>query len=416
MRSHANLAALALAIALPVGCSGVAPGDAPSTGATRTSAALRAPAPAAPQILDAATLARYQAAAPKVGWSVLQQILTSPSTLWFDKATMIPSYQDSVGDGAGTPIGARANSTGKSVIVPEGQRLFSDDGSTWAFPFGHTAGTDRATNLLIVNFMSLPGASAGAFQPVVVDIIDDPNGAEGFGLHQWKWTFPVGTVMGEILFVQSAGGDLLPTELRTRTRYATGWAVNAYRPFPTAASLSAQIKLLRPDWRTRAGLAQVVASLDGAGALASDTITSPGFNGLVTLSGTLDVLPDFGDPALVKDLLTRTVFVSAYGETWKAAGGTSAFAPTSSSLASIVPDNYEGGILPVNEQACSQCHKDAGRAINDFEPAAVLYGDIWGEDQIFSFHPYDQDQYANFNTENRQVRPAFANAGLVVVR
>jgi hypothetical protein len=426
MPSHATVGAphaavlLGLALVLAAssaGCSSEAtPGAA---GALAQSGAALAPpqdaSPAAPQILDAATLARYQAAAPKVAWSTLAQIFASPSTLWFDKATMIPSYQDSVGDGVETPIGARANSMGKSVIVPEGVRLFSDDGETWAFPFAHTAGIDRSTNAFIVNFMSLPPTATGALSPVVVTITDDPNGAEGFGLHRWTWTFPKGTVMGEILFVQTATGDLLPTEVRTRQRYASGWAVNAFRPFPTAASLSTAIKAARPDWQMRANLAAVVAALEGQGALTSRTLTSPAFNDLVTLSGSHDTLPDFDDDALVKDLLTKTPFVSAYGETWKAAGGRAAFAPTTQSTSSIVPVNYEGGLVAVNEQSCSQCHKDAGRAINDFEPAAILYGDIWGEDQIFSFHPYDQDQYPTFNTENRQVRPAFASAGIVVV-
>ena len=53
-------------------------------------------------------------------------------------------------------------------------------------------------------------------------------------------------------------------------------------------------------------------------------------------------------------------------------------------------------------------------ASEDFEPAAVLYGDIWGEDRIFSFHPWDQSRYSTFNTENRQVRPELATNNLVV--
>ena len=50
--------------------------------------------------------------------------------------------------------------------------------------------------------------------------------------------------------------------------------------------------------------------------------------------------------------------------------------------------------------------------IEDFEPAAVLYGDIWGSDQIFSFHPWDEAEYVNFNNENRIVKQALR--GIVV--
>src|SRR5207244_2319742 len=107
---------------------------------------------------------------------------------------MIPSYQDSVGDNSGTPIGARANSQGKAVIVPEGKRLFSDDGKTWSFPFAHTAGTDRSTNTFIVNFMYLP-PNGGALWPVVIKKIDNPAGLGGLGVHKWTWLFPKGAVL-----------------------------------------------------------------------------------------------------------------------------------------------------------------------------------------------------------------------------
>ena len=70
------------------------------------------------RIIDAAGLeirrgvTRYKNALPKVAYRGLQDIFSSASTLWLDKEVMIPSYQDSVGDGSQTPIGARANSEG----------------------------------------------------------------------------------------------------------------------------------------------------------------------------------------------------------------------------------------------------------------------------------------------------------------
>jgi hypothetical protein len=367
---------------------------------------LSAAAPAAPQILDAATLAKYKAALPKVAYGRLADLLLSPSTLYWDKATMIPSYQDSVGDGAGTPIGARANAQGRAVIVPEGKRLFSDDGTTWAFPFAHTAGTDRSTNVFVVNFMTLP-AKDGKLLPVVYDRIDDPNGKGGLGLHRWTWMFPKGTVLGEILFIKDAAGALLPSEIRTRTRWIDGWAVNVFRPFPTAASLSARIKALRPGYATSPALAAVIAHLADPGTLEPVTLTSPAFGNLFTASGAIDTLPDLGDDALVRELLRTTPFVSAYQETWQTKGAQRTYAASTKAKLSIVPDGYEAGLLPVNETSCASCHRDAGRAIDDFEPQAILYGDIWGQDRIFSFHPWDQSRYASFNNENRAVRPGF---------
>jgi hypothetical protein len=368
--------------------------------------------PAAPQIVDGTTLATYKAALPKVAWPELQTMLESPSTLWFDKATMIPSYQDSVGDNAQTPIGARANSQGRAVIVEPGKRLFSDDGKTWAFPFAHTAGTDQSSNVFVVDFLFLP-AKDDKLLPVVYRVVNDPTARGGLGLHKWTWTYPKGATLGEVIFVRDASGGLYPVELRTRTRYLDGWAVNAYRPFPTAKSFVAAIKQKRLQWQSNASLKRVVDQLESQAALEARSLTSPGFNNVFSVTGSLDVLPDLGDEALVKDLLKTTTFVSAYGTTWRATGGSKTFAPSTKAKFSIVPQDYEAGLLAVDEKTCTQCHKEAGRAIEDFEPQAVLYGDIWGEDQIFSFHPYDQSRYANFNTENRAVRPAFASAGVV---
>ena len=109
--------------------------------------------------------------------------------------------------------------------------------------------------------------------------------------------------------------------------------------------------------------------------------------------------------------ITRPAIGSAHHQP-KAAFATR---PTSSAADSIVqtPSQNDIGVLEVREEFCVQCHQEAGRAIHEFEPDAILYGDIWGEDRIFSFHPWDQDQYPEFNTDNREVRPAFASNGIV---
>lgn len=367
---------------------------------------------AAPQLLAPDVLARYKAALPRVAYKKLDAIFTSPDTLWWDKEAMIPSYQDSVGDGSYTPIGARANSQGKGVIVPEGKKLFSEDGKTWAFPFSHTAGTDRSTNLWIVNFMHLPSEN-GALLPVVYETEDNNNALGGLGLHQWRWMFPKGATLGEVIFIRDSGGALYPVEVRTRRRWLDGWATNAFRPFPYPARLIEAIQAKRPGWEQNASLRAVIDHLNDNTTLAPAALSSPDFDNIVSFSGWSDTLPAFGDDALVRELLTETRFISAYGEVWKADGNAVTFAASTAAAFSVVPNHYDAGLLEVRESTCGQCHADAGRSINDFEPAAILYGDIWGQDQIFSFHPWDQDQYVNFNFENRIVRPELGMAGVV---
>lgn len=370
---------------------------------------------AAPVLLDATTLARYRAALPRVAFQRLQSVLDAPSTLWWDKETITPSYQDSVGDGSYTPIGARANSQGRAVIVPEGKRLFSDDGATWSFPFAHTAGMDRSEGILVVNFLSLPAANAaGDPWPVVYWTFDDNSALGGLGLHRWSWMFPKGTMIGEVVFLETSTGALLPTEIRFRERYLEGWATNAFRPFPTALHLSAAIKSARADWASSPTLSALVAHLESPATLTPASLSSPDFGDIFTISGHLDELPPIQDPALVEQLLTTTTFIAAYGEPWKEDNGRKTFYATTAEAVSVVPSHNDAGLLEVREATCHQCHTAAGRAIHEFEPAAILYGDIWGMDQIFSFHPWDETRYVTFNNENREVRPELDSGGIVV--
>ena len=371
-------------------------------------------APEAPRLLEPATIDLYKRALPQVEYPRLAEIFASPSTLWFDKEVMIPSYQDSVGDASTTPIGARPNAGGRRIIVQEGRRLFTEDGLHWSFPFSQTAGTDRVPNALVVNFMSLP-VEADALLPVVYETIDDPRGRRGLGLHQWKWMFPKGTVMGEVIYLSDSTGDLYAVEIRTRTRYLTDWAVNVYRPFPTAARMASAIKAARPNWESQPNLQVYVRHLEDDTTLTPRRIPSPGFRDIVVLEGFEDILPPLGDEALVRELLRSTTFVSAYGHFFKMDSARVAFAASAadSEPFSLVPSRYDAGVLEVREASCGRCHENAGQSIESFEPAAILYGDLWGEDRIFSFHPWDQTRYPTFNTENRSVRPALAP---VVVR
>jgi len=367
---------------------------------------------AATQILPAATLASYKAALPKVAHERLGQIMESPSTLYWDKTAMPGAYQDTVGDGGSLPFGARLNSTGKSLIVPQGKKLFSDDGKAWAFPFGHTAGTDDSASVRIVNFMSLP-TEGGKTLPIAYRI--DSGNQAGFPSTRWNWSFPKGTVIGEIIMLETAQG-LLTTEIRVRERYEDKWATNAFRPFPTAKTLSAAIKRLRPAWQGTPALKSAVDALENDNTLTAKRVASPAFNNMVTLEGASDApLPDLADDALNTELLKSTTFVSAYGTPWKTSGALKAFGPTGhATRATIVPNRFDSGALEVRESTCEKCHNQGGYFIGDLVDEAVLYGDIWGVDRIFSFHPFEPSRIDASGNENRQVRAAFA--GSVVER
>ncbi|HSO34237.1 MAG TPA: hypothetical protein VLT33_16995 [Labilithrix sp.] len=362
--------------------------------------------PGVTQILQAGTLATYQAALPKVAWPRLAAILKSPSTLFWDKTAIPPAYQDTVGDGAGVPLGARLNSAGRSLIVPEGKKLFSADGETWSFPFGHTAGADDAANLFIVDFMSLP-ADGGALLPVAYRI--ETSTVSGLPVKRWNWSFPRGAVLGEILMIKD-GGALITAEIRTRERFADSWSTDVFRPFPTASTLATAIKAKRPSWQTNASTAALVAALTDTATLTAKHIDSPSFSNLVTLDGWVDApLPPFGDDGLVRELLQSTTFVSAYGTSWKQSGAQRAFGASGpASGLSIVPARSDTGLLEVREKTCTKCHDQGGTFIGGLVDQAILYGDVWGVDRIFSFHPFEPSRIDASGNENRSVRPAFS--------
>jgi hypothetical protein len=380
---------------------GQVPAAAAATNATATAG------PTVTQILDAPTLAKYRAALPKVAWARLAAILQSPSTLFWDKATMPPAYQDTVGDGASLPLGARLNSTGKSLIVPEGKKLFSDDGTTWSFPFGHTAGADASPQILIVNFMSLP-VQGGALLPIAYKI--ESGTTQGLPIKRWNWSFPKGTVLGEIVMMKD-GASLVAAELRVRERYATEWATNVFRPFPTAKTLAAAIRQHTPTWASAPNLKATVDALENNSTLTARRLDSPAFGGLVTLEGAVDApLPAVGDDALVRDLLKATPFVGAYGTTWKTDGTARAYGPTGPASAfSFVPAGFDTGLLEVRESTCHKCHDQGGTFIGDIVDQAVLYGDVWGVDRIFSFHPFEPSLIDASGNENRVVRSALSS-------
>ena len=121
--------------------------------------------------------------------------------------------------------------------------FFGEQGKHWRFPFGTTAGTDNATNIKVFNFLWLP-AKDGKLLPVSTYTTNASTGTS-FSLNSWGWLYPNGAMVGELIFVTNAQGDLLPSEVRVRTRYTDGWAVNAFRPFPTAESLAQAIKAKR---------------------------------------------------------------------------------------------------------------------------------------------------------------------------
>ena len=372
-------------------------------------------------IMAASDLAAVIARMPCVVDPWLVGILESADTMWYDKRSIIPGYQDSFGDNSVLPTGMRPNTIDSQLInlaVPGGHaQIFSERG-VFHFPFGRPGGfgDDGA----VVDFWNVP-RSGGALLPVVW-WMREPTGYT----HRIEWLFPVGTTLGEVLFIVDTDGDgtWYPFEIRTRTRALDGWTVDVFQPFPTAAALAAALEAKRPErpeWAAAADIDALLAHLRDDGTLESANLGASHFaSAFTTMNGALDVLPPLADATILKELLLGTPFVSARGAVWKESGALRTYAATAEAGFSIVPRGYNAGFLSVDDETCSRCHRDAARPFRDWYSNIIAYGELWGGDEAFSWHPFENDTFVDdsgdvvhFNDDNRTFRPDFESTGLL---
>jgi hypothetical protein len=364
-----------------------------------------------PQIIDPDDLGYYKSLLPQTFDLKLNVLLNSDFTIWYDAGAIVPGYQDSMGD----PIGFRPNTISAGLInlaVPGGwERLFARSGR-FNFPFA-TGGADHSDNFDKFNFWNVPLDSHGGPLPVVYWKVSN---------QRWRWMFPVGTAFGEVLMMTYEDGSKAIFEVRTRTRMIDGWQNKVYRPYSTSQELAQTIRQEFTMWEQVPELKNLVNHLQGHASLMPRTLRSQHYaNSVSDISGHLDILPPLTNAAMVKRILQIKPFKSVGETLWKNQGGKVAHAPTVTSGYSIVSRNYDGGVLAVNDQSCKRCHDQAGREIRDFHSDLMLYGELWGEDQIFSWHPFDNDEFVNpdgavrnFNYDNRQLRSEFVEAGLII--
>jgi len=363
--------------------------------------------------IPAQQLAPFKAALPQIEHGPTNAAMRSPDTMWYDENSMIFAYQDSIE----TVVGVRANCVGRDVGErnsnnPDIARLknFFGPDYRFMFPFRKAAGTDNTIGVRVFNFWA-PPKKGGQVLPVRWWKLSERG--------RWRWVFPVGTMFGEVLYQVSPSGEWVVFEVRTRTRYRDGWGVDLFRPFRTAKSMANAIKQRRPDWQDSSNLTTVVGHLESSSSLVAHRLTSTAFGKVFPpINGALDRIPAIDDADLVKELLTRFPFVSMEGAIWKEGGGLETYAPGSLGEFSIVPRNYEMGMIPVNEISCNRCHSETGRRIGEFDSATVLYGEVWGEDRIFTWHMFDPNNRI-FGTwdavdGSRVVNPRLVSAGLLL--
>lgn len=358
--------------------------------------------------ISAEKLKPYKDALPRIADEKTEAAMRSPETMWYDEHSMEFLYQDS----QEVVVGGRANCVGRVVgeeatdsQISKLKLLFGED-YRFRFPFRKAAGTDDVSNSHVINFWKPPQGADGKPLPVKYWRTSQRG--------RWNWTFPVGTIFGEVLYQQAPNGNWVVFEIRTRTRYAQGWSVNLFRPFLNAGQLADAIEAARPGWRASAATAAAIAHLRNKTNLERSRMVSSAFSKVFPpVDGALDLIPDFEDPELVQQLLTSTPFRSAEGSIWKEGGGLETYAPGSLAEFGIVPKGYKMGLIPVNEVSCGRCHANTGHLLGDFEFDAILYGEVWGEDRIFTWHLFEPNPYIYGTWDDRDVQSRKLNQRLV---
>ncbi len=352
----------------------------------------------------------------------LRDILDSSDTMWYDRSVIVPGYQDSYGDDMSFPVGFRPNTIESGLInlaVPGGHGWLFIRSGEFHFPFGRTGHPQDARNTSVVDFWRLPREN-GSLLPVVYWNYN-PNG----NTHRIEWMFPVGTVFGEVILISDSTNRSHIFEIRTRLRQRDGWEVDIYRPFPTAESFADALELKRQEranWMSSPSINDLLRHLRDPSTVSPATIGGTHFNGAFTsVSGGVDVIPSAGDETFISELLRQTPFRTSKYSIWKQTGGLAAFAASTSADFNIVPKNYNASHFEVNDAFCNRCHQDAGRPFKDFYRDVMAYGELWGEDDTFSWHPFDSKSFVDgngnvvgFNNDNRKFRQDFVNAGIVV--
>jgi hypothetical protein len=365
-----------------------------------------------------AKLAEYAARMPCIAPGALRDAIESPHTIWYDKKSLTPGYQDSFGDNIETPIGMRPNTNDPGLInlaVPGGHAQIFVELGTFHFPFGRPIGD--TTNVEVIDFWHVPDTN-GTLLPVV-HWRRDPNSYT----HRVEWMFPAGTVFGEVLFL-SEGGVRYPFEIRSRTRTVDGWVNDVYRPFPRASELADAVQARRgerPEWKSSTALDQLVMQLQST-QLAPFRVSGTHFPGAFPARDAgIDMLPAMAgsDAEFMHALLMTSPFHTAQGATWKT-GSLTAYAAAAAGTGAIVPKGFNAAAVAVDDTSCSTCHRDAGRPFMTWSDTSLAYGELWGTDEIFTWHPFTLDRFVdangavvNFNHDNRVIRTDFVSAGLV---
>lgn len=329
-----------------------------------------------------APFAEGQRAAKFRSLNPLVEYFQDDSVLYYDANDIPRAYQLNASDAPTVFFDHRQN----VAANPDGQPSNANAEAPW----NRTGGMDYVPENAAydVRFVRLPKDSQGRTKPIVWWVDSMPDGYFSGLYETYRWRFPVGTAVGEIVVLKCPDGMDRPCEVRIRHRQTSEWAVEIFRPFANPAELAGAIQALRPQWRSENRVAAAVTHLTNPVEVDQVSYTDRHVNPVVNLEYSRYRLPEM--PAdLVSELLDRIEFQEVTGATWY---GENCFAPTADGY-SIVPPKYAAHAIGADNESCKKCHETVGRGARTFTAGREWYGRVRGADNIFSFHPVRTDSF-----------------------
>ena len=323
-----------------------------------------------------------------------------PSTVYYSIQEMPRAFQFAGGNGrirtsfhwAGFNFSGDNDPPFYSSSRPHG----TDGNANVDFPWrmDTPGGTHRSRNVTSFKACWLPKYRDGDGKtkpyPIVwfTQNLQNPISGSGFD-PAYGWIHPSGTRFFEVLLQYGPNGMAYVFEIRERRREIDLWEVEIHRPFPTAQSLAARVKELRPNWQSVPQLNRYVGHLEDNTTVKRATIedrvnrTQRAFH----VAAGVDLLPDVGDDDLVSELLMTTQFGLAGGEAWKIGNDSSppAFAASYEGRGfNIVPAGYDGTFMGTDRKSCMKCHESTNVHARLFDRGRGWYGYVSGSDGIIS--------------------------------
>ncbi len=342
------------------------------------------------QLLDPDVQEEVERMLPHTASEEINALLHSDDLIWYTEAEIPRAYQ----------FQSSFHDPKFNIAAPIERDGRPGNGNT-EFPWNHAGGCDNVKGLRAYRFVKFPSRLDGSYWPVVVykSRIDlsgvnqnSVNRSEANGTNsQWQWTFPQGTVFGELLCMPGPNDLVYPFELRLRFRREDYWDVDVYRPFVHATDLAKRVKEIEPEWYNKNDLSNYVMSLEQPSPLNQILIADNNRNtAAFRVRAGVHPLPRIVDTSIVERLLTETPWQTALGATWKT--GTNKVVATAPTAAkgtgfNIVPEGYGAHSFVVDTDSCMRCHRHTNVPVRTFEDQRPWYGRIRGSDGIFSFHP-----------------------------